>query len=308
MRPAVELRHLRYFVCVAEEGNIGRAALRLHISQPPLTRQIQQLEEQIKVQLFRRTNRGVELTDAGRVLYDDAIDILGMTERALERSNKAAQGLLGRLDVAIFGSGIFWAIPRLMRTFRESHPEVSVFLHNMVKEEQIDALRHRRIALAFNRFMRPIEGLVSEPLLTESLYAAVPSNSALAAQDRVHMRDLEPVPLVLYPTGVRPSFIDEVHAMCKDNGFSPLVAQEVGDVVHALAQVATGFSATLVPHSATSLALPGIVYKPLIKTEDRGVDLCCIYRSNDDSPILQALLTSMRQAAKAPDFFRAHPA
>jgi DNA-binding transcriptional LysR family regulator len=295
----VELRHLRYFICVAEEKNIGRAALRLHISQPPLTRQIQQLEEQIGVQLFRRTNRGVELTDAGRVFYDDARGILGMTERAVERSSKAAQGLLGRVDVAIFGSGIFGAIPRLMRAFRETHPEVSIFLHNMVKEEQIDALRHQRITLAFNRLMRPVDGLVSETLLTEALYVAMPSDSPLVARTAVSLQELEKVPLVLFPTGARPSFIDRVHEMCRACGFVPVVAQEVGDVVHAVALVATGFGATLVPQSATSMALPGITYRPLHHTANARVDLCCIYRDDDGSPILQSLLASMRLAAKS---------
>lgn len=294
----VELRHLRYFICVAEEQNIGRAALRLHISQPPLTRQIQQLEEQIGVQLFKRTNRGVELTDAGRVLYDDARNILGMTERAVERSSKAAQGLLGRVDVAIFGSGIFGAIPRLMRAFREAHPEVSIFLHNMVKDEQIDALRHGRITLAFNRLMRPVEGLVSETLLTEQLYVAIPTDSPLVGRTAVSMSELEHVPLVLFPTGARPSFIDRVHDMCRACRFTPVVAQEVGDVVHAVALVATGFGVTLVPQSATAMALPGITYRPLHHPDHAQVDLCCIYRTDDQSPILQSLLASMRAAAK----------
>jgi len=293
----VDLRHLRYFVCVAEERNIGRAALRLHISQPPLTRQIQQLEEQLGVQLFRRTHRGVELTDAGRVFYDDARNILGMTERAIERSSKAAQGLLGRVDLAIFGSGIFGVIPRLIRAFRESHPEVSIFLHNMVKDEQIDALHGRRITLAFNRLMRPIDGLVSETLLTEPLYVALPSDSPLVAHTAVTLQELEQVPLVLYPTGSRPSFIDRVHELCRSCGFAPLVAQEVGDVVHAVALVATGFSVTLVPQSATAMALPGISYRPLHHPSQPRVDLCCIYRADDDSPILQSLLASMRKAA-----------
>lgn len=295
----VELRHLRYFICVAEEKNIGRAALRLHISQPPLTRQIQQLEEQIGVQLFRRTNRGVELTDAGRVFYDDARGILGMTERAVERSSKAAQGLLGRVDVAIFGSGIFGAIPRLMRAFRKAHPEVSIYLHNMVKDEQIDALRHGRITLAFNRLMRPVEGLVSEVLLTEQLYVAIPTDSPLVGRTAVTMTELEHVPLVLFPTGARPSFIDRVHDMCRVCGFAPVVAQEVGDVVHAVALVATGFGVTLVPQSATSMALPGLTYRPLHHPENDQVDLCCIYRDDDTSPILQSLLASMRVAASA---------
>lgn len=300
--PTVELRHLRYFICVAEEKNIGRAALRLHISQPPLTRQIQQLEDQIGVQLFRRTNRGVELTDAGRVLYDDARAILGMTERAVERSSKAAQGLLGRVDVAIFGSGIFGAIPRLMRAFRTEHPDVSIFLHNMVKDEQIDALRHGRITLAFNRLMRPVDGLVSETLLTEPLFVAIPTDSPLAGHTAVPMNALEQVPLVLFPTGARPSFIDRVHDMCRACGYAPVVAQEVGDVVHAVALVATGFGVTLVPRSATSMALPGIVYRPLHHPMGAHVDLCCIYRHDDDSPILRSLLASMRKASRELSF------
>ena len=298
----VELRHLRYFVCVAEEQHIGRAALRLHISQPPLTRQIQQLEEELGAQLFHRTARGVDLTDAGRVLYDDARHILGLAERAAERTSKAAQGLLGRVDVAIFGSGIFGVIPRLMRRFRASHPEVSIRLHNLAKEEQIDALRHRRITLAFNRLMRPVEGLTSETLLTEPLYVAMPSGSALAARTAVALRELDGEPLVMYPTGSRPSFIDRLSEMCRDCGFTPLVAEEVGDTVHALALVATGFGLCVVPHSATALAIPGITYRPLHHPTHHSVDLCCIYRVDDDSPILAALLGSMRQTAPTLNF------
>lgn len=293
----MELRHLRYFVCVAEEGNIGRAALRLHISQPPLTRQIQQLEEQLGAQLFRRTTRGVELTDAGRVLYDDARNILALAERASERTSKAARGLLGRVDVAIFGSGIFGAIPRLLRQFREAYPEVGIVLHNMAKEEQIDALRHQRITLAFNRLMRPVPGLVSEVLLTESLFVAMPTGSRLAARTAVACAELEGESMVLYPTGSRPSFIDRVQEMCRAHGFAPRVAQEVGDVVHGLALVATGGAVCLVPQSATGLTIPGITYRPLQRNPHSDVDLCCIYRADDDSVILKTLLDSMRDAA-----------
>ncbi|HUN94516.1 MAG TPA: LysR family transcriptional regulator [Burkholderiaceae bacterium] len=291
----MELRHLRYFVCVADEKNIGRAALRLHISQPPLTRQMQLLEEQLGAQLLRRTSRGVELTDAGRVLYDDARNILAMAERAAERAHKAAQGLLGRVDVAIFGSGIFSAIPLLLRQFRETCPEVNIVLHNMTKDEQLDALRHQRITLAFNRLMRPADGLVFETLLTEPLYVAMPSGHRLSARTAVTLKELEGTPLVLFPTGSRPSFIDRVHEMCRDRGFAPLVAQEVGDVVHAVALVATGFGVCLVPHSATSMNMPGLVYRPLHDPAHSRVDLCCIYREDDASEILQALLGSMRK-------------
>lgn len=294
----MELRHLRYFVCVAEEQNIGRAAQRLHISQPPLTRQIQQLEDQLGAQLFRRTTRGVELTDAGKVFYEDACNILALSDRAAERAGKAARGLLGRVDVAIFGSGIFSAIPLLLRRFREAYPEVSIVLHNMTKAEQIDALRHRRINLAFNRLMRPEEGLTCETILTEPLYVAMPSGDRLSARTAVAFQELEGLPLVLFPSGSRPSFIDRVHEMCRAAGFQPQVAQEVGDVVHAVALVATGFGICLVPHSATAMAVPGVIYRPLHHPTHSRVDLCCIYRDDDSSEILQALLGSMRQSVK----------
>lgn len=295
----MELRHLRYFVCVAEEKNIGRAALRLHISQPPLTRQIQLLEDRLGAQLFRRTSRGVALTDAGRVLYDDARNLLSMADRAAERAHKAAQGLLGRVDVAIFGSGIFGAIPLMLRRFRESYPEVSVNLHNMMKDEQIDALRHQRITLAFNRLMRPIDGLVCETLLTEPLYVAMPSGHRLSQQTAVDLAELDGEPLVLFPTCSRPNFIDRVHQMCRESGFAPNVAQEVGDVVHAVALVATGFGTCLVPRSATAMSIPGLVYRPLQGSPLSRVDLCCIYREDDTSEILKALLGSMRNSVAA---------
>jgi DNA-binding transcriptional LysR family regulator len=293
----MELRHLRYFVCVAEEQNIGRAALRLHISQPPLTRQIQQLEAEVGALLFRRTSRGVELTDAGRVLYDDARGILAQTERAAERTHKAALGLLGRIDVAIFGSGIFGVIPQLLRRFRDACPEVNIVLHSLDKEAQIDALRHRRITVAFNRLMRPVEGLTCETILTEAIWVAVPSDSRLAGRTAIAIDELREQPLVLFPTGSRPSFIDRVHEMCHAAGFTPRVAQEVGDVVHAVALVGTGFGASLVSQSATCMAIPGVTYRPLHHPTLAQVDLCGIYRSDDDSEILRVFLASVREAA-----------
>ncbi len=140
----MDLRHLRYFVAVAEEKNIGRAAVRLHISQPPLTRQIQQLEEDLGVQLFNRTPRGMELTPAGELLLDEARNIRSVVEQATERTQRAGQGKLGRLDIAVFGSGILDAIPKLLLTFSRAFPDVKVVLHNMNKEAQIQALRQKR--------------------------------------------------------------------------------------------------------------------------------------------------------------------
>ena len=136
----MELRHLRYFVCVAEEQNLSRAAKRLHISQPPLTRQIKALEEDLGTVLFERTRRGMVLTDAGRVFLVEAERVLNLVDQARARTRRAGAGAAGRVDIALFGTAIFGAIPQLLRAYRDAMPDVEVVLHNMAKLEQLDAL------------------------------------------------------------------------------------------------------------------------------------------------------------------------
>ncbi|MDY3199135.1 MAG: LysR family transcriptional regulator, partial [Pseudomonadaceae bacterium] len=216
----MEFRHLRYFIAVAEEGHIGRAATRLHISQPPLTRQIQQLEEELDVQLFIRTPRGMELTPAGELLLEEARNIRSVVEQAAERTQRAGQGRLGRLDIGIFGSAILDTIPAILLKFRREFPEVKVVLHNMSKDAQIAALRQRRIDLGFNRFLDPLEDIVNETVLTEKLLIALNEQHPLAAEPAVPFSVLQDNPLIVFPVGPRPSFIDKVMHMCHQKGFA----------------------------------------------------------------------------------------
>ena len=137
----MEFRHLRYFMALAEEGNFGRAAKRVHISQPPLTRQIRQLEEEFGARLFERTPKGVELTEAGRLFREEAVKILALAQLTGEKTRMAARGELGRLDVGIFGSAVLDVIPRLILEFRRRYPAVEVHLHNMTRPAQIQALQ-----------------------------------------------------------------------------------------------------------------------------------------------------------------------
>lgn len=291
----MELRHLRYFIAVAEEKNIGRAAVRLHISQPPLTRQIQQLEEDLGVQLFTRTPRGMELTPAGELLLEEARNIRSVVEQATERTQRAGQGKLGRLDIAIFGSGILDTIPKLLLIFRGAFPDVKVVLHNMNKEAQIEALRQRRIDAGFNRFIAPLNDIANEIVTTEKLLLAVNEDHALARETTIPFRVLADHPLIVFPSGPRPSFVDKVMNMCQQKGFTPQIAQEVGDTVTGVALVASNFGVCLVPESATVLALPGVVYRPISDLpENSGVDLNCIYRADDQSPILKSFLDTVR--------------
>ncbi len=291
----MDLRHLKYFIAVAEEQNIGRAALRLHISQPPLTRQIQQLEEELGVLLLNRTPRGVELTQAGSLFLDEARNIRSLVEQAIERTKRAGQGKLGRLDIGIFGTGILGAIPMLLQHFRDTHPDVRVVLHAMSKDEQIEALRQRRIVIGFNRIISPLPDLTTELILREPLYLAVNEDHPLATKSVVAFRELTDQPLVLFPTGARPNFVDRVMELCRNHGFTPEISQIVGDAVTGIALVAGGFGMSLVPQSATNLGLPGVVFRPLEDPENATVDLSCIYRKDDESPILQAFLSTIRE-------------
>ena len=291
----MDLRHLRYFIAVAEEQNIGRAAARLHISQPPLTRQIQQLEEELGVLLFTRTPRGMELTPAGEQLLEEARNIRALVEQATERTQRAGQGRLGRLDVGIFGSAIIDIIPKLLEAFRSAYPDVKVVLHSMNKNEQIEALRQRRINVGFNRIITPLPDIASELVSTESLLLAINASHPLAEQTVVPFQSLADHPLVMFPAGSRPGLIDKVLGLCQQGGFVPQVSQEVGDVISAVALVARGFGACLVSQSTSVLSLPGVVYRPLSGLpENAQIDLSCIFRADDHSPLLGAFLEVIR--------------
>jgi DNA-binding transcriptional LysR family regulator len=291
----MDLRHLRYFIAVAEEQNIGRAATRLHISQPPLTRQIQQLEEELGVRLFTRTPRGMELTQAGELFLDEARNIRAVVEQATERTQRAGQGKLGRLDIAIFGSAILGTIPQVLLAFRTAYPDVKIVLHTMTKGEQIEALRQRRITAGFNRMLSPLPEIASELVTMETLLLAINENHPLAGQAEISFRMLADNPLVLFPAAARPNFVDKVMGLCQEMGFVPEVAQVVGDAVTGVALVASGFGVCLVPESATVLALPGVVYRPIADLPEHArVDLSCIYRADDQSPLLAAFLDTVR--------------
>lgn len=292
----MDLRHLKYFLAVADELNIGRAAARLHISQPPLTRQIRSLEEELGVDLFNRTAKGVELTQAGEMFKEDAENIRMLLEAAVDRVHRAGEGKLGRIDIGIFGSAIYDTIPKLLQTFREKLPGVRVVLHTMNKNEQIEALRQRRITLAFNRMMSPEPDIGRELVITEKLVVAIHADHELARLETIPIRALADCPLILFPNVGRPNFIDKVLDLCKQQGFEPEIAQEVGDAVTGIALVARGFGVTLIPESAANaITFDGTVYRPLADAPQATVDLSVLYRATDQSPLLKAFLSIVRE-------------
>lgn len=291
----MELRQLKYLVALAEELNFGRAAERLHISQPPLTRQIQQLESDVGARLFTRGPRGVELTEAGIALLEDARRILGLVGVARERTTKYGQGRIGRLDVGIFGSAILNHIPRLLLQFRQRYPEVQIALHELTKADQIAALREKRLTIGFNRHVAVEADIMVETVFLEPLLVALHSKHPLARHKAIRIAEVIDEPLILYPSNTRPGFADDVMALFRAEGAQPRVAQEVTDVVTAVALVASGFGICITPEAASTLRLPGVVYRPVKANPPPTIDLACLYRRDDDSPILKALLDIVRR-------------
>lgn len=294
----MDLRSLKYFVAVAEERNIIKAAHRLHISQPPLTRQIKQLEDELRTKLFIRTPRGMELTDAGHTLLEEARNLIALAELAVERTYKAGQGLLGRIDVGLFGSAVFGVIPKILLAFRQAYPNVTMILHNLNKVQQVEALRQRRLNVGFNRLVEPMSDIRSERITSERLYVAINRADPLAKKKEIRWAELAHHFLVLFPSDGRPNFIDWVLELCRQDGFLPKVVQEVGDAVNGVALVASGFGLCIVPESATNMHIPGVVYRPLIRNPMPEVDLSCVYRANDESPILREFLSIARTFSK----------
>ena len=291
---------MRYFQVLAEELNFGRAAARLHMAQPPLTRQIQALENDLGAALFERTPRGVLLTIAGQTLYDEVPNILSLVARARSRTEQAGQGRLGRIDVGIFGASILNVIPRVLSRFRAEHPEVELFLHTMTKAEQIEALRERRITVGFNRLVPKEPDIAVSIVLRERYLVALPASHRLCANAEITLADMAGEPLILYPNLPMPGLAQQVLAAFARKGLAVRVVQQVEDVLTSIALVSSGFGLCITTASAASLQLPHVEYRPLKSRSLHDIDLSCLYRRDDKSPILRQFLAVVSRFDEVP--------
>jgi DNA-binding transcriptional LysR family regulator len=294
----MDLKQMRSFLALAQELNFGRAAMRLHMAQPPLTRQIKALEDQLGTRLFVRTARGAELTAAGQTLLDEVPNILALAKRAEEQTQRAGQGHVGRLDVGIFSAGILNVIPRLLADFHTARPEVKIGLQYMTKAQQIEALRERRITIGFNRLVPAVDDIVIEPILRESYLVALYKGHPLCTKQFIQIADLDDQPMILYPNASVFGLAQEVTAAFRTEGVRLHVEQEVEDVVTCIALVASRFGVAITTESAANLRLPNVVYRPLRSKLLRNIELSCLYRLNDTTPTLLAFLTMIRQSSK----------
>jgi DNA-binding transcriptional LysR family regulator len=300
---AMELRDFRYFVVVAEEGHITRAAERLGIQQPPLSQRIKAIERELDVQLFRRKARGVELTDAGRAFLDNARAMLAQYEHTFEATRRTARGEQGRLCVGVTPTGPFHPlVPRVIRTFREAFPLVTLTLEECLSPELLERLRNGQMDAAFLRTpMAEPEDLVINSLLEEPMVVALPSGHALAQSDgdaALLLKDLAGEIFIVYARQSGPGLHDATTAACLKAGFSPRVGQEAPRITSALSLVAAGLGISAVPASMQRMIMDGVAYRRLKGPNQPKAVLNLASRRGDPSAVVRHFLNLVRRAAR----------
>lgn len=261
----MELRHLRYFLAVAEELNFTRAAQRLHIAQPPLTQQIKALEAEMGVTLIDRSAYRIELTEAGRVFAAEVARILGEVRNAVLVAKRAARSAAGQVRVGFTASASFNPlVTRTFLTFRSHYPAIDVSLEESQSTELGMALREGRIDVAFVRPPLTADGIEVQSLEEEEMVVAVARGHRLARRKRINLRELEPETFILYPRTVRPGLADTVIAACEQAGFVPRVEQYAPQLSSTINLVATSLGISIVPRSMQALQPQAVTYLPII--------------------------------------------
>ena len=302
----MELRHLRYFVAVAEDQHVTRAAARLGIQQPPLTQQIQALERELGVSLFRRHPRGVELTPAGQSFFADATEILGSVDRAIEAARQTARGLRGRLYIGLTNSTPFHPlVPRVIRAFREAAPDVAVTMLEGGTGQLVDAVRAGHLDGAFTRsLVSNAADLVVHTLLKEELVVALPAAHSLVAdcartQSRLRLRQLAGEDFILYRRPSGPGLYDTIIAACRRAGFSPKISQEAPVITSTLNLVAAGLGVSVVPASLSRHHIEGITYARILDRPQPLAPLNLTYRRGPNSAAFERLLEVLNSVPQA---------
>ena len=290
----MELRHLRYFVVLAEELHFGRAAQRLGISQPPLSQQIRALEADLKAPLFERTNRRVELTEAGRALLVEARATLDQAERAAAVVTQAQRGQVGELRIGFAPSAPLIApFTATLLAFRKAAPGVRLVLDDQVSPQQVEALMERRLHIGFIRSPAAPDlpdALAAIELYREPLAAFMSEDHALARQRTVPLKAFSNEPFVFFPRSHGTSLYDQMFALCRRAGFTPRVAQEARANATILGLVAVGLGVSILPTSLRGIALANIACRPL-SPAGAPTSMWLVHRRHDQSPIAETFVT-----------------
>lgn len=294
----MELRHLSYFVAVAEEGNVTRAAIRLGMKQPPLSQQLRALEAELGLALFERLPRGMALTPAGDVFLQEARAILRQSEQSMVRARLAALGQVGRLTLGVTTSAFLHRlIPEILSHYHQAHPAVTLDVREANASDLIEALVRGDLDAAFLRaaVTRPAS-LVFEELLRERFVVALPKAHSVTARN-VSLADLRNERFILVRRPSAPGMYAQVLQSCRAVGFEPAVAAEVGRMLTALGLVAAGLGISLVPKSVAALRPPGIRFSTLVDQTAPWAPLTLAFRDGEKRPVVTDLLATTRSRA-----------
>jgi DNA-binding transcriptional LysR family regulator len=285
----MKLHQLRYFVAVAEELHFGRAASRLRMAQPPLSRQIHELETELATRLFNRTNRRVELTDAGRVLLEEARVALTQVNRAADAARRAGQGEIGQLVIGVVPTVDTQVFTRILRQFAARYPKVQIVIRSLSTATQLHGLRSGTLQAGFLRLPVRDDALAIRLVSREPLVAAVPRRHALARPSRLSIAALAGEPHIIFPRSVAPGYYDMIVSLYRQAGANLRIAQEAEHVQTILGLVAGGFGVAVLPGTVRTLRPQGIVFRELTRGLPRA-ETGVAYRKDNPSEVLSAFV------------------
>ncbi|HBO3383605.1 LysR substrate-binding domain-containing protein [Pseudomonas aeruginosa] len=295
----MELRHLRYFIAVAEELHFGRAAERLGISQPPLSQQIQALEEEIGARLFERTNRRVELTDAGRLFLDESRQVLAQVDKAVLLARRAHLGELGELKIGFTSSAPFTStIPSSIHAFRKAYPDVHLDLQEMSSRQVLKALLEESLQVGVIRPLALPDAVHWVELFREPLVAVLRADHPLAAgsEDGLAIAALAEEPFVFFLRSYGTGLYDQVIALTRQAGFSPRIAQEASEAMTIIGLVSAGLGVSILPASFRRTRVDGVVYRTLSDPEATTA-VWLVRRQNEGSPLALSFIDLVTREA-----------
>jgi DNA-binding transcriptional LysR family regulator len=295
----MELRHLRYFVAVAEELHFRRAAERLHVAQPAVSEQVRKLEDELGVRLLNRTQRSVSLTDAGHAMLHESRRVLVQAERAMAAARDTRSCAETRLRVGYLADSLPTVVPRALQELRRTMPNLQVLLETGASRKLIEELRAGHLDAAVVSLPAPVAGLQRTVLGDQAAVVAMPVMHSHATEDSVDLELLAPERIILLPREINPAFYDGVLSVCRDASISPDIAHtQEARVELALLAVSSGAGLAILPESvANSVSVPGIRFVPLEASRPIAVS-AVLTRTDADDIATQAFTNALVRASK----------